>query len=603
MPEKYIDINFFDDYETVLKKLGLSDDYETINLLKDKKNIVFSEPIGSVENVKEIAASSKVKYKFLDSTDLIRRLNDKYHLTVEKDKQKLKKRQLVVTIMGHIDHGKTTLLDKIRSTSVTSGEYGSITQKLGAYQVKKQINGVDHIVSFIDTPGHELFEDMRRRGIAITDIAILLIDANVGVEKQTVEAIEQIKNTNVSIIVAFNKIDKGREKIPQIKNQLVSHGILTQEHGGDAICVEVSAKTGDGIDELLESLVLLDEAVLDVKGDVTMPGFGVVMESHIEHGLGIVATVLLQKGAISIGNYIVSHTDISKVRKLFLIEAKLISVNTASIYQPIQIIGLSKLPEVNSTIKVFSNQKEANNYLEEFIYIRNKEQNIGQSAKRAEKKSTFLDNLPLSQTREMKLYIKADASGILESIKEVVYKLKMPEDVKVNIIYSGIGEVTQSDLEAIATTNSTLILFNLKPNKRTETLLVQNKTPFFVFRQLYELLDKIKDIGKDLSLKGKNLSNHDGMAIIKKVFSHEKERYLIGCQLVEGAVNLKNRVELVFDNGKTYQIKLVSLRSYKQKVNSINEKGEFGAVVSIFKKHEEAVEPKEGGKLYFFKRQ
>ncbi|XP_032746444.1 translation initiation factor IF-2-like, partial [Rattus rattus] len=373
----------------------------------------------------------------------------------------------VVTVMGHVDHGKTTLLDRIRGTKVTASEFGGITQHIGAYQVTKG----NQKITFLDTPGHQAFTKMRYRGANVTDIAIIVVAADDGVKPQTIEAIQHALAAKVKIIVFINKVDKGRKSIPVLKNQVMEHGLILEEFGGDVLCVEGSALQGTGIDELLDTILLVAE-VSEFKTTQSNPAVGTVIESNLEKGLGAVATVLLDRGVVSCGDFLVMKSAICKIRTITNDEGKTLKKLEAAV--PARITGFKNLPDAGDRFISFSKEAEAKKFFGEF------------SKDSFQKDLVFLEKN--KDVENLNILVRADVSGSLEAIKEIIYSHN------ISISAANIGPVTEADLQLASITGSLIMNFNQKITSSVLNRAQEMRIKIKNYRSVYEIEEDLIEI-------------------------------------------------------------------------------------------------------------
>ncbi|WP_343128437.1 translation initiation factor IF-2 [Buchnera aphidicola (Kurisakia onigurumii)] len=478
--------------------------------------------------------------------------------------KKLEKRSPIVTIMGHVDHGKTSLLDFIRSTKIASGESGGITQHIGAYHIKKD----GKKITFLDTPGHAAFTSMRSRGAKITDIVILVVAADDGVKPQTIEAIQHAKAAKVPIIIAINKIDKINIDIEKIKNSLINYGIISEELGGENIFVPISAKTGKGIDKLLD-IILLQSEILELKSVFSGMAKGVVIESYLDKGKGFVATVLIQEGMIKKGDIVLSGCVYGKIRSIRTEKGKMIQKSGPSI--PIEILGLSGLPIVGSEITVVHNEKKAR---EVALY---RIQNMRDKKFYKEKKinlDNLFHNMKKSLNSELNIVLKTDVQGTLEAIIESLISLSTKE-IKINIIGSGVGEITETDAYLAIASNTILIGFNVKANYLAKKIIKSENLDLRYYSVIYTLLNEIK-----LAMKGMLSPEYKkeiiGIAEVRNVFKSPKFDVIAGCMVTEGVIKRNKSVRVLRNEIIIYEGELESLRRFKEDVSEIRSNMECG---------------------------
>lgn len=539
----------------IIKKLFLKGQMLTIN-----------SPL-SVELAEELAADYDVLVEQEEEEEIA--FGDKFALEIEDKEADLQERAPVITIMGHVDHGKTSLLDAIRKTEVVAGEAGGITQKIGAYQVTK--NGKK--ITFVDTPGHEAFTDMRARGAKVTDIAILVVAADDGVMPQTIEAISHAKAANVPIIVAINKIDKPEANPMRVKQELMEHGLVSVEWGGDVEFVEVSAKAKINLDILLETILITAE-ILELKANPKKRGKGVVLESKLDPKVGPVADILVQEGTLKIGDVIVAGEAYGKVRAL--IDDKGIRVNSAEMSQPIEIIGFNSVPEAGDTMYVIQNEQHARRIVEEMA----KERKMAEVSKKTITLESLSESFDNENLKELNLILRADSKGSAQALKESLMKLSTNE-VAVNIIQSAPGAITESDIKLAEVSSAIIIGFNVRPTtkaiKEAEVSGIEIRTSSIIYQI-------IEDIEKALTgmLEPEFKEMYLGRIEIKKVFKVAKVGNVAGCVVVDGKVRRDSNIRIVRDGVVTYEGKLASLKRFKDDAKEVVAGQECGLGIENF---------------------
>ncbi len=476
----------------------------------------------------------------------------------------------VVTVMGHVDHGKTTLLDAIRQTDVALKEYGGITQHIGAYQVVH--NGKK--ITFIDTPGHEAFTAMRARGAKVTDIAVLVVAADDGVMPQTVEAIDHAKAAGVPIIVAINKIDKPDANPDKVKQQLTEHGLVPEEWGGDTIFVPVSAKMKQNIDELLEMILLVAE-IQEIKAVPHGRARGVVIEAKLDRGRGPVATVLVEKGTLKVGDAVVAGLAHGKVRAL--VNDKGERIEEATPGTPVEVIGFSSVPEPGSELFVVKDEKEARKICEErALKVRVAEA----SRKRHISLEEFFKKAEEGEVQELKLIIKADVQGSLEAVRDALLKLKV-EKVNVNIIRAAVGGITEADVMLAAASDAIIIGFNVRPDQQAKKLAAQEGVDIRTYKVIYQLVEDM-----EAALKGMLAPEFEEVEIgrleVRATFKISKVGVIAGCYVAEGKITRNSQVRLVRDGKIIYDGKVASLRRFKDDVSEVKAGYECGVRLEDF---------------------
>ena len=487
-------------------------------------------------------------------------------------KEDLVERAPVVTIMGHVDHGKTTLLDALRSSSIVSKEHGGITQHIGAYRIKTKLG---KFITFIDTPGHEAFTAMRARGAKVTDIVVLVVAADDGVKETTIEAINHAKAAEVPIIVCINKIDLSEANSQNVKNQLMEHEILSEEMGGKNLFVEVSAKSKINLDKL-EEVILLQAEILNLKSNPSKKASGVIVESKVQQGKGSTATVLIQEGSLKVGDFFVAGPSYGKVRAMNDDLGKKIIKATPAV--PVEIIGITGLPVAGDDFKVVENEtkaKEIASYKLQRSKIRQSEPLTKESLEKQ------LSDKSNEKIKELGLILKSDVQGSLEAIVNGVEKFKNDE-IKLKIIHKGIGAINESDIAlGTASENTIVVGFNVKPNTLARDLAKRDKTEIKFFTVIYELLDFIKDSMSGLLVPDKK-EVLNGKAKIKEIFKMSKIGKIAGCEVIEGKIDKKANIRLLRDNKLIYDGKLNSLQKFKEEASEVKEGSECGMVLENF---------------------
>ncbi|MDP1808579.1 MAG: translation initiation factor IF-2 [Actinomycetota bacterium] len=479
------------------------------------------------------------------------------------DEALLEHRAPVVTVMGHVDHGKTSLLDAIRKTDVISGEAGGITQHIGAYQVVHE----GKKLTFIDTPGHEAFTAMRARGASVTDIAVLVVAADDGVMPQTVEAIDHSKAANVPIVVAINKIDKPGANPEKIKQELTEYELVSEEWGGDTVFVEVSAKQKTNIDELLNMILLVAE-MRELKANPNAPARGVAIEAHLDKGRGPVATVLVQRGTIRVGDAVVMGTAWGRTRGL--LDDRGHKVKEAVPGSPVEIIGLSSVPSAGDSFKVLSDDKEARRIAEERAFKKRQVERI--------RTHVTLDDLfkqiKEGEIQELNLVIKGDTQGSIEALRESLEKLDQSE-VKVVIIHKGVGAITETDVMLASASNAIIIGFNVRPDPKAKDMAEKEKVDLRVYRIIYKVIEDIK--AASIGMLPPQYEEADiGRIEVRETFKVPKIGLIAGCYVTEGEVSRDSLVRLVRDGTIVYEGKVASLRRFKEEAKNVKSGFECG---------------------------
>jgi translation initiation factor IF-2 len=476
----------------------------------------------------------------------------------------------VVTIMGHVDHGKTSLLDRIRRTHVAAGEAGGITQHIGAYHVETERG----TISFLDTPGHAAFSAMRARGARVTDIVILVVAADDGVMPQTVEAIQHARASHVPIVVAVNKMDRPDANPDRVMQELTQHEVVPEEWGGDTIVVKVSAKTGEGLDELLDALLLQAE-VLELQAPVEGPARGTIVESSLDKGRGPVATVLVQTGTLHRGDVIVTGTEFGRVRAMFNEAGQ--SVKEAGPSIPVQVLGLSNAPNAGDDVIAVPDERRAR----EVAQLRAERE---RQSKLEEQRGASLDQL-FSQLKEgeaksVNLIIKADVQGSVEALRESLLKLSTDE-VRVTIVASGVGGINESDANLAVTSNAIILGFNVRADAAARRVVDDKGLDLRYYSVIYELIDDVKKALSGL-LSPEVTEEIIGLAEVRDVFRSSKFGAVAGCMVVEGVIKRNNPIRVLRSNVVVYEGALESLRRFKDDVSEVKAGTECGIGVKNY---------------------
>lgn len=474
----------------------------------------------------------------------------------------------VVTIMGHVDHGKTSLLDYIRKAKVAAGEHGGITQHIGAYQAEVEYEGKDRTVTFLDTPGHEAFTALRSHGAQVTDIVVLVVAADDGIKPQTIEAINHAKSAGVSILVAITKIDLPSANIDRVKQQLVEHDLIPEEWGGKTIMTGVSSVTGDGIQQLLEYIVL----TADLKNYTANPDTsaqGVVIESHQEIGLGPVATLLVQNGTLHVGDIVVLGKTYGKVRSMMNYRGERLEVATPS--TPVKVSGLIAVPEFGDSFAIASSEKQARELVEKATTS---------SVRRG--LSDISRAIAEGRTDKLKLVVKADTQGSIEALRAAITKIEKP-GVSAMILHSGVGDITLSDIQLAAASDAIVVGFQVSlpaPIKRS----AQNiGVSVFTYKIIYDLLDQIEKIMSGL-VRTTKIKVERGRLSVKKIFRATKDLQIVGGEITKGVALAKAFVRLERNGEAIAEGKMVSLQKGPEAVNELEAGQECGLSLSINEK-------------------
>jgi len=488
----------------------------------------------------------------------------------EAREEDLQPRPPVVTIMGHVDHGKTTLLDSIRQTDVTAGESGGITQHIGAYDVKLE-NGD---VVFLDTPGHEAFTSMRARGATVTDVVVLVVAADDGVKPQTIEAIDHAKAADVPIIVAINKIDKEEADPERVKSELSNHEVIPEDWGGEDVFVEVSAITGQGIDDLLESILLVSE-VLELKAPVEGPASGVVVEASVEKGRGAVATVLVQKGTLKKGDMILCGTEYGRVRAMLDENGKPIEAAGPSI--PVSVLGLSGAPAAGDNMVAVANERKAKEIAD---MRRTQEKESRFATQQAAKLDAMFAGMKQGENHIVNILIKADVQGSVEALREALLNLST-EEVQVKFISTGVGGINESDAILAQASNAIIIGFNVRADATARRTISEAGLDLRYYSIIYEVIDDVRDAMSGL-LSPEVKEEFLGLAEVKDVFRGSGFGAVAGCLVTDGMVKKGSPIRVLRDNVVIYEGELESLRRHKDDVKEVRTGTECGIAVKNY---------------------
>ena len=480
------------------------------------------------------------------------------------DTQDQVKRPPVVTVMGHVDHGKTSLLDAIRSASVAEREAGGITQHIGAYHVDHD----GHRTVFIDTPGHEAFTRMRARGAKVTDIVILVVAADDGVMPQTVEAIDHARAAEVPIIVAINKIDRPDSNPDRVKQQLADRDLLAEDWGGNVVMVPVSAQTHEGIELLLEMITLVAD-LQDLKANPARPAIGTVLEAKLDRGRGPVATVVVRNGSLKVGDHFICGAVFGRVRAMF--DDRGDAIKEAGPSMPVEVLGLDTLPDVGDSYQVVTDTVKAKQIV---LYREAKARDLAMAKGARLSLDKLHEQLREGETKELNVILKADVGGSAEVVADTLQKLAT-DKVGVRIILSGVGAVTESDVLLAAASNAVIVGFNVRPERSAVHLAEQEKIDIRLHTIIYELTDEIKKAMTGL-LEPVFKESFKGRAEVREVFRITKVGSVAGCQVQEGAIARTSQVRLLRDNVVVHTGKIASLKRFKDDASEVKTGYECG---------------------------
>jgi translation initiation factor IF-2 len=470
----------------------------------------------------------------------------------------------IVTIMGHVDHGKTSLLDYIRRTRVAAGEAGGITQHIGAYSVET----AEGRITFLDTPGHAAFTAMRARGAKVTDVVVLVVAADDGVMPQTIEAIQHAKAATVPIVVAINKIDKPDADPDRVRNELAKYELIPEEWGGETLFVSVSALTGQGVDKLLESLLLQAE-ILDLKAVATGPAAGVVLESSLERGRGAVATVLINKGQLKVGDILLAGQEYGRIRAMFDEAGQ--PIPSAGPSSPVVVLGLSGTPMAGDDVQVVADDRQARD-VAQFRQSRERESKLAHQ--QAAKLENIFSQMAAGGVPNIQLLIKADVHGSAEALRDALEKIST-EAVKVTVVGAAVGGITESDVQLAATSKAIIIGFNVRADAAARGAIKESGVDIRYYSIIYEAIDDIKAAASGL-LAPEVREQIVGLAEVREVFRSPKFGNVAGCMVIDGYVRRSNPIRVLRNNVVIYEGQLESLRRFKDDVNEVRAGTECG---------------------------
>ncbi|MEI6362196.1 MAG: translation initiation factor IF-2, partial [Actinomycetes bacterium] len=511
-----------------------------------------------------------------------RELLESYHLEFGEDEGEdadLEIRPPVVTVMGHVDHGKTRLLDAIRKTNVIGGEAGGITQHIGAYQVKTYTaDGTERKITFIDTPGHEAFTAMRARGAQVTDISILVVAADDGVKPQTIEALNHAQAAGVPIVVAVNKVDKEGADPMKVRAQLTEYGLVAEEFGGDTMFVDVSAKAGTGIESLLEAVLLTADATLDLRANPHQDAQGVAIEAHLDRGRGPVATVLVQRGTLRAGDSIVAGDAFGRVRAMLDDEGNPVDVATPSF--PVQVLGLTSVPGAGDSFMVVAEDRVAR----QIAQTRQARERNAMLAKNRVKRSLedFLESLEKGEVQELTLIIKGDVSGSVEALEDALLKIDVGEEVNLRVIHRGVGAINKNDVTLASASKAVIIGFNVRPEGKVAELASEEGVDVRYYSVIYQAIEEV-----EAALRGMLKPIYEevqlGTAEVREVFKSSKFGTIAGCLVQSGEIRRNGKARLIRDGAVVAEsLTIAGLRRFKDDVTEVREGFECGINLGNF---------------------
>ncbi|WP_446899516.1 translation initiation factor IF-2 [Clostridium sp. LBM24168] len=558
------------------------DDTVTVKELSEKigrssteviKQLIFMGVMAAINQEIDFPTAEKLGEKFDVIVMKKERDIDKEAVEQEEDddnEENLEKKPPVITVMGHVDHGKTSLLDAIRKSKVTSHEAGGITQHIGAYTVN--INGEK--ITFLDTPGHEAFTAMRARGAQITDIVILVVAADDGIMPQTVEAINHCKAANVPMVVAINKIDRPGANPDKVKQELIEYGITPEDWGGDTICVPVSAHTKEGLDTLLE-MVLLTAEVQELKANPNRNAKGAVIEAKLDKGRGPVATLLVQNGTLKVGDSIIVGTTYGRIRAMFDDKGK--NIKSAGPSIPVEILGLSEVPSAGDRFHQVKDEKTARDLASR------RKQKVREEYLQSTHKVSLEDlynQIKEGKVKELNIIVKADVQGSIEALRQSLQKLSTDE-VKVRVIHGAVGAITETDVSLASASNAIIIGFNVRPDSNAEKAAEKEAVDIKTYRVIYTAIDDVKSAMLGM-LEPDYKENVTGKAEVRQIYRISSVGTIAGCYVLEGKIVRNSNVRLIRDGIVIFESQLGSLKRFKDDVKEVAQGFECGISVEKF---------------------
>ena len=561
---------------TVLDDVIIFNDDMTVGTLAEKLSVSPAEIIKKLFNLGVMATINQsidydtcemiiVDYnKTLKREEQTDKSNFEEYEIVDREED-LTPRPPVITIMGHVDHGKTTLLDTIRKTNVASGEAGGITQAIGAYQV--EVNGKK--ITFIDTPGHEAFTEMRSRGASVTDIVVLIVAANDGVMPQTKEAIDHAKAAGVPIVVAVNKIDLTDANPDRVLTELTENGLIPESYGGDTVVCNISAKKGTGVNELLETLILISE-MKELKANPNRYATGTVIEARNDNKIGSIVSLLVQSGTLRLGDPVVIGSSYGKIRSLK--DDKGNNITMAGPSTPVEITGINELPTAGDKFMAFETEKEARSVSEE-----RKERSHNKDTNRSGMSLDDLYSLVKDGAKEVNVILKTDVKGSEEAVKKSLEKINV-DGVRVNVIRSGVGTITESDIKLASASNAIVIGFNVRPNGKTSDLAKESNIEIRLYNIIYKVVEEMEDAIKgmlDPVYEEKVL----GEAEVRQIFKFSKIGNIAGCHVTSGTIKNGLDARIIRDGIVIYTSKIASLQREKDQVKEVNSGYDCGLTI------------------------
>ncbi|CAI9398859.1 Translation initiation factor IF-2 [Aestuariimicrobium sp. T2.26MG-19.2B] len=561
------------------EKIGL-EPASLVQVLFNLGEMVTATQSVSDETLEVLGAELNYSIQVVSPEDEDRELLESFDLEFgedEGDESDLAPRPPAVTVMGHVDHGKTKLLDALRKSNVVAGEAGGITQAIGAYQVETTVDDVDRKITFIDTPGHEAFTAMRARGAKATDIAVLVVAADDGVMPQTIEALNHAKAADVPVVVAVNKIDKPSADPEKVRGQLTEFGLVPEEYGGDTMFVNVSAITGEGLDQLLEAVVLTADAALDLRANPDMDAQGVAIEAHLDKGRGPVATVLIQRGTLHIGDSIVAGSAHGRVRALINDRGE--TVTEAPPSMPVQVLGLTSVPGAGDNFLVVEDDRMARQIADK------REARMRAAAQAAGSRRKTLDQLfeqlEKGETQELLLILKGDGAGSVEALEDALSKIDVGDEVSLRVIDRGVGAITETNVSLAAASKAVIIGFNVRPTPHATQMADRENVDIRYYSVIYSAIDEIEAALKGM-LKPIFEEKTLGQAEIREIFRSSKFGTIAGCMVLSGLMRRNAKARLLRDGVVLAETTIASLRREKDDATEVREGYECGLTLGNY---------------------
>ncbi len=532
------------------------------------------------ETLEVLGAELNYNIQVVSPEDEDRELLESFDVDFGEDlggEEDLAPRPPVVTVMGHVDHGKTKLLDALRHSNVVAGEAGGITQAIGAYQVETEVDDQPRAITFIDTPGHEAFTAMRARGAKSTDIAVLVVAADDGVMPQTIEALNHAKAADVPVVVAVNKVDKPAADPTKVRGQLMEFGLVPEEYGGDTMFVDVSAITHVGLDNLLEAIVLTADASLDLRANPDMPAQGVAIEAHLDKGRGPVATVLIHRGTLHVGDSIVAGSAHGRVRALINDLGE--NVDEAPPSMPVQVLGLTSVPGAGDNFLVVDDDRTARQIADK----RAARMRAAQQAKSSRRKTLdeLFEQMTRGETSELLLILKGDGAGSVEALEDALSKIDVGDEVSLRVIDRGVGAITETNVSLAAASKAVIIGFNVRPTPHAAQMADRENVDIRYYSVIYDAIDEIEAALKGM-LKPIYEERSMGTAEIREIFRSSKVGNIAGCMVLHGTIRRNASARLVRDGVVVTQTTISSLRREKDDATEVREGFECGMTIGNY---------------------